>query len=295
MRGVTADSHTWVAARQFLLQRADDFYLQLTRARENFDHEAIHDLRVSSRRLWEGISIFSYCFGKRRLAPIRKGLKSLTGMLGSIRNCDEALLFFSPLAETCDAHSSATVREIVTTLEEQRKGEQRKLRKELKRRDPVILPGEIHDLCSNPHIFNPATNALFQPVATAILDAVAVREKTMLELLPEALIEANVTAQHRLRIAVKRFRYRMEFLAPIAQGDYKRVYTVIKEFQEVLGKMHDLDVFSGLIADPADETEKNRALKNIIIERRSALFTEFLRQHQANPLNKTGDLVRGLL
>jgi CHAD domain-containing protein len=295
MRGVTVDTHTWLAARQFLRQRADDFYLQLTRAREGFDPEAIHDLRVSSRRLREGIAIFSGCFRKRRLTPIRKELKSLTGMLGAIRNCDEALLFFSPLLNSCDRDSSATVMNIVARLQEERAAEQRKLKRELKKIDPGSLLGRIDDICRNPLIFTPATSALFIPVATCILAAVAVREKNILELLPEALVEEKVTAQHRLRVAVKRFRYRMEFLAPFANSDYKTVYSTIKEYQEILGHMHDLDVFRDLIADPADEAEQNRALENIIIERRRKLFTQFIELHQASPLDKMGDLVRGLL
>jgi len=216
-------------------------------------------------------------------------------MLGAIRNCDEALLFFSPLVNRCGTNSSATVMTIVVRLQEERMTEQRNLKRELKKIDPGSLRNRIDAICSNPRIFNPASSAPFQPVATSILEAVAVREKTILELLPEALIEEKVTAQHRLRVAVKQFRYRMEFLASFANSDYKTVYNAIKAYQEILGQMHDLDVFSGLLADSSDEAEKNRALRNIIMERRRSLFTQFSRLHQASPLDNMGDLVRGLL
>jgi CHAD domain-containing protein len=184
---------------------------------------------------------------------------------------------------------------IIARLQDERVAEQRRLKRQLKKIDPGTLLNIIDDICSSPRIFDPASNALFVPVATAILQAVAVREKPMLDLLPEALVEANVLAQHRLRVAVKRFRYRVEFLAPFAKSDYKTVYATIKEYQEILGHMHDLDVFIGLIPSPDDEAGKNRWLRNIICERRSALFRQFIRLHQAHPLNKTGDLVRGLL
>jgi CHAD domain-containing protein len=295
MRGATADTHTWLAARHFLRQGADDFCLQLTRAKESFDPEAIHDLRVSSRRLREGLSLFSVCFKKRLFAPIRQELKGLTDMLGAIRNCDEALLFFSPLAEKCDSSASTTVLTIVTTLLEQRVVEQRNLKRELKKIDPGSLLGRIDATCSNPRIFKSAADVLFQPVATCILEATAVREKTILELLPEALVAENVTAQHRLRVAVKRFRYRMEFLAPFAGSKYKTVYSTIKQYQEILGHMHDLDVFRSLITAPADQPAKNRALETIISARRRVLFNEFLRLHKTTPLDTMGDLVRGLL
>lgn len=295
MRGITADTHTWLAARQFLRQRADDFYLQLTRVRESFDAEAIHDLRVSSRRLWEGIAIFSGCFRKRQLAPIRKELKSLIALLGAIRNCDEALLFFSALAEKSASRASTTLLTIVATLQAQRIAEQRKLKRELKKIDPGSLLARIDAICSNPRIFAPDSDALFLPVAQFILTAASAREKSVMELLPEALVEGNAPAQHRLRIAVKHFRYCMEFLAPFAGSDYKTVYKTVKEYQEILGQLHNLDVFRSLIAAPADESAKSCVLDNSIAERRKGMFHEFLKKNKTVPLHTVGDLVRGLL
>jgi CHAD domain-containing protein len=292
MRSVTADTQTWLAARDFLLDRSDDFFLQLTRAREAFEAEAIHDLRVSSRRLREGITIFAHCFRKRQLTRLRNELKSLTAMLGTIRNTDEALLFFTPMLEQ---FPSSAVIDIVATLQAERVAEERKLKRELKKIDPGSLLGRIDAICSNPRIFNPNASGLFQPVSDYLLEAIAVREKTMLELYPEALLEENVTAQHRLRIAVKRFRYRLEFLAPLANGDYRKVYTAIKEYQEILGKLHDLDVFSALTGETTNDQPDRLLVRKIIADRRHLLFTEFLHHRKAYPLDKMGALVRGLL
>ena len=295
MRNLTVDTHTWLAARGFLLDRSDDFFLQLTRAREAFDPEAIHDLRVASRRLREGIALFGHCFRKRQLAPLRKELKGLVTMLGSIRNTDEAILFFSNLVENCDTASADAALKIVATLQVQRGEEQRELKRELKKVDPGLLLGRIDGLCGNPRIFNPDARGLFQPIAASLLEAVTVREKAILDLLPEALVEVNVSAQHRLRIAVKHFRYRLEFLAPLASDDYKRVYSAIKEYQEVLGHMHDLDVFSGLTGEITVEERGAMLLHDIISSRRRMLFAEFLHHQATNPLDEMGNRVRGLL
>lgn len=295
MRGLTADTQTWLAAREYLLVRSDDFFLRLTRAREAFAAEPIHDLRVSTRRLREGISLFAHCFRKRQFAPLRKELKVLTDMLGSIRNTDEALLFFSPLAGQCEAEAAAAVTTIVATLREARGEEERKLRRELKKIDPGALRGRIDGICSNPRIFNPNATGLFRPIADYLLESVAVREKSMRELLPEALVEENVTAQHRLRIAVKRFRYRMEFLAPLAQGDYKGVYGTVKEYQEVLGHLHDLDVFSGLCGEMPIDGEGAPRVQHIISDRRRKLYAGFVQLHGTHPLDELGNRVRGLL
>jgi CHAD domain-containing protein len=295
MRSLTVDTHTWLAARGFLLDRSDDFFLQLTLAREAFDPEAIHDLRVSSRRLREGIALFGHCFRKRQLAPLRKELKGLVAMLGSIRNTDEAILFFTNLPENRDLASAGAATKIVATLQGKRVAEQRELKRELKKIDRGALLGRIDDLCSNPRIFNPDARGLFQPIAACLLESVAVREKAILELLPEALVEVNVSAQHRLRIAVKHFRYRLEFLAPLASDDYKKVYSAIKEYQEVLGHMHDLDVFLGLAGEITAEQSGAMLLRKIISDRRRMLFAEFMQHQATNPLDEMGNRVRGLL
>ncbi|HXE95773.1 MAG TPA: CHAD domain-containing protein [Dongiaceae bacterium] len=295
MRSLTADTHTWLAARGFLLDRSDDFFLQLTRAREAFDPEAIHDLRVASRRLREGIALFGHCFRKRQLAPLRKELKDLTTMLGSIRNTDEAILFFSNLPENRDSASAGAAMKIVATLQTKRGEEQRELKRELKKIDPGALLGRIDGFCSNPRIFNPDARGLFQPIADCLLEAMAVREKAILELLPEALVEENVSAQHRLRIAVKHFRYRLEFMSPLASDDYKKIYSALKEYQEVLGHMHDLDVFIGMTGEITAEQSGTMLLHKIINDRRRILFSEFLQHQATNPLDEMGNRVRSLL
>jgi CHAD domain-containing protein len=295
MREVTADTHTWLAARAFLLARNDDFSRQLTRSMETLDPEAIHDLRVSSRRLLEGIALFGNCFRKRALALLRKELKGLITMLGSIRNRDEALLFFTPLGEKSDEFCTASVMHIAAVLQSGRKEEQRQLKRELGKIAQGSLPGRLSYICSKPRIFAPRAEGLFQPIAATLIEAMAAREKTILELLPEALKEGNIAAQHRLRIAVKRFRYRMEFLAPLASDDYKHVYSVVKAYQDILGRLHDLQVFSDLAGEMTTGPLEAQCVINIIRERRKILFDEFLHLHAVNPLDEMGRRVRGLL
>lgn len=294
MKRVTPDTQTWLAARDYLFARGDDFFLQMTRARETFEAEAIHDLRVSSRRLREGISLFAHCFRKRQFTPLGKELKGLTDMLGAIRNTDEALLFFSPLVAQCNNDAAAAVMNIIANLQASRIEEQQKLKRELKKIDPATVLGRMDDICSNPRIFNPNAKGLFLPIAEYLLDSVSLREKAIVEIVPEALVEDNIAAQHRLRIAVKRFRYRMEFLAPLSSDDYKGVYGVVKEYQEVLGHMHDLDVFCGLSGDMATG-RAGELLRNIIHARRRLLFERFMQLHRTNALTCLGNRVRDLL
>ena len=295
MRGLTAETHTWLAARLYLRERCDDFFLQVTRVRESFDPEAIHDLRVSSRRLRECLNVFAACFRKRQVSDLRKELKSLTNYLGAIRNSDEALLFFSLLAETAGQETLAALQKIIAALQTGRIREQKDLKQEVKRIDPAALLERIDQLCHNLRIFDPDSASLFLPVAETLLAAIAEREQSILDILPDARQETEVAAQHRLRIAVKRFRYRFEFMAPIvSRPDYLEIYSCVKNYQELLGHMHDLDVFVGTVDEFVSGSHGTEQLKAIIASRRQGLFTEFSGLCDASPFPLIMSKVRSL-
>lgn len=295
MRGVSAGTHTWLAAMGFLRERCDDFSLQVSRVRDSFDVEAIHDLRVSSRRLRELLDVFAGCFSERHVANLRKELKSLTCYIGTIRNNDEALHFFTGLAPSADQESSAALQRIIAELQARRKHEQKALEIELKRVNPFALLVRIDKLCSTMKIFDADSEILFRPVAEVLPSAVAQREKSIMEILPEALQESAVSPQHRLRIAVKRFRYRLELLAPIvSQNDYRETYSAVKKYQELLGHMHDLDVFDQIVDEIVATQTGAGLIKASIARLRHELFSEFMALHADIPLPLIIDKVRSL-
>jgi CHAD domain-containing protein len=295
VNGLSAETQPWLAARGLLRDRCDEFHLQLTRVRESFEAEAIHDLRVASRRLREGLALFAGCFRKKQLAPLRGELKGLTSLLGAIRNCDEALLFFVALAGDLPAQDAAAVRTLASELEGEREGERRVVRRELKKIDVSALLERMDGLCGSPRLFNPDADCLFEPFALTMTGALAVRDEALRLLAPEALVRENVAAQHRLRIAVKRFRYRMEFLAPLGAGGYGELYAAVKEYQELLGHLHDLDVFAAIAREKIPAGEPRSRVLAAIADRRDRLFDDFTAQYARQPLESLGERVRGLL
>lgn len=295
MSSVTPETRTWQAAGNILQDRADNFRMQLSKVRESFDPEAIHDLRVSSRRLREAITIFSRLFKKRRSAPLLEELKALVKSMGTIRNCDEAIRFFSTLHEKCAAVVKPVICRIIATLSEKREQEKLCLHAVLEKIAPDSFVAQVEKLCKTPRNSASLKVMLKQPVSVTILAALTKREKTILETLPDALHEENATALHHLRISVKRLRYRMELLAPFAKGDYTVVYSTIKSYQETLGHIHDLDVFATLADTDREETVAGNSLQKLILKQRKKLFAEFIRLNEASPLAVIGDRIRKLI
>jgi len=52
---------------------------------------------------------------------------------------------------------------------------------------------------------------------------------------------------HRMRIRAKWLRYAMEFLSPLYGMELEEYITTTKQFQDILGQKHDLDVWIELV------------------------------------------------
>ena len=297
MREIEPLTQLWLGAWEVMQERSDELFRLLSHDCKRLDLEAIHDLRVSSRRLREGLSLFAPCFPKRHLTALRSQMKRLTRTLGTIRNIDEALHFFTLLAMELSAPANSAAAKLVHTLQAQRKKEQAVLKKNLK----VILPSDLRVLfehtCNHPLIFITRGVDPLQPVVDFLKESIAKREAPLQELYPLACDPENFTAQHRLRIAVKRFRYRMEFFSclTVPGWGYAELYTRAKGFHDILGQLHDLDVFATLVTQKVPDPQAQQAMLDLIAQKRQVLFAEFLRQDALCPVTSLGERLRGLL
>jgi CHAD domain-containing protein len=88
---------------------------------------------------------------------------------------------------------------------------------------------------------------------------------------------------HELRIACKRFRYTAEFFGPIYRGGLTVVTRPMVRMQDLLGEVHDMDVWSDRIGQwwarkrrPAGTADRRslRALLQHLDERKAACLTE---------------------
>jgi CHAD domain-containing protein len=81
-----------IAIRKFAGQQAAAylrrFAFEVNRAAKLGNADAIHDLRVSSRRLAECLRVFGQFFSARAVRKIRRSLKTLLAQAAEVRNRD---------------------------------------------------------------------------------------------------------------------------------------------------------------------------------------------------------------
>ncbi len=286
-----------MAARLLLCERVEDFFKHRDKALKTADAEDIHDLRVASRRLREGLALFAPCYPAGDMGRLVRRLKRVTKLLGEIRNTDEAILFFATLKEELGTDPGEALEVIISSFREQRENELRNLRNGLKE----LAPRSLRDLCRRivnaPSLFTSGKDDidLFMPLARFARDALHARLDAVLELLPGARQATETEAQHLLRIAVKHFRYRMEILTPLLDPHYGEHHQTLKDYQDVLGIMHDLDVFAGIVRGANLSPPAEQVLLKLVAEKRDRRFADFSAMLETRPFSGIGEYLGRVL
>jgi CHAD domain-containing protein len=119
------------------------------RAAEVFEHsegvldmdeiEALHDMRVATRRLRAALEVFAPAFPAKRQRKALKRVKALADALGERRDCDVAIEFLSGFAGEAPEADRAAVEALIERLRQ----EQREANEELA---PYVVPRRLKKL-----------------------------------------------------------------------------------------------------------------------------------------------------
>jgi phosphohistidine phosphatase len=225
----------------------------LARCRSRLTEEAVHDLRVASRRL---ISVLGMLPRTKRL---RRQLRRRLKLLGPLR----------------DLHVQIpAVRELLKTFPELRPlYEEMLARKE--RESRIRL--EEGDLELRLARFRPAPTGLsMKALRSDLRRSVDDAFRRVLEL-RRRVDPADTTTIHRLRIGFKRFRYRLESFASVFHGPDLEP---LRRFQRAMGQINDAEVLLGSMSGfarrrPHPRGRMGRAIHELM-RRRARLIGTFM-------------------
>ena len=287
----------WVAARILLNDRGDDFKRRLAQVLSTFDPEDIHDLRVSSRRMREGLMLFAPCYPPGALTRLGKTFKKVTRLLGEIRNNDETILFFASIHDKVNECCRSEIDRLLTTYRIQRRDEVRRLKTGLKKISAAKLCTHYRQVVNSPSLFIPpaADVDLLAKLTDFAQNGLSSRLAIILQLVPAASQEENTAAQHQLRIAVKHFRYCLEIVSFMFGNRYTELHTTVKKYQELLGNMHDLDVFATVSHEAGFSPSTAALIAEEIARQRGSHFADFAVLLKKKPLKRIGEQLRNIL
>ena len=233
-----------------LADQASAILTAIPGVRRATDPEDIHRMRVASRRLRIRLSLFEDFIPGKKARPWRRRLKGLTRALGEARDADVQLIFLEEyLAQPPDERERAGVKRLMASTRRQR----RKLQKQvLKVLDKVEDSSILTDMRQTFQAVVDASVAAGgapggQPPFGLARTAIEARLWEVLAFAPFIRDPRHNEELHRMRIAAKHLRYCMEAFAQLYDGRLGRPIKTAKAIQEMLGDIHDCDVWSVLL------------------------------------------------
>jgi CHAD domain-containing protein len=295
--GVDAHSHLRQAAPAILLAKAEPLFELEASASGGADMDAVHDMRVASRRLRESMRLLAPLYPPAAFSAWYKRVRCVTRALGPVRDSDVFIDAFAKLNRSLDAGG----RHAVAFLVGYRMG-QRERQLELLQRALASL-----DLAESRRSFAKLVRApkrgveSQRPLSAFAHAAIAERISAVYGLMPAALNEADIESQHALRISFKRLRYAVEVLAPCYGDDFDGLHATLTAFQDELGDLHDLHVFLDMVREPerraaaeaAGVSAEDLGDVDALLEKKAHReFTQFAKLAKEHP---AGDMLSALL
>lgn len=212
-------------------KRLERLATNLKAALENGEVEAIHQVRVSSRKLVEFIHIFGLFVGERAIRRVRKSLRGIRILFRDVRDLDVLQMSLSKAGS--DTNFSPTdLAQLEGCLTSRRERKLNRARMACKSREVGTIVDQVGALIDD-----------FDEVAgddARILDSARVRwRKRADDLVRETDPATKRESLHPMRLKLKRFRYSTELLLRLEERAGDEILQELAGIQDELGAWND--------------------------------------------------------
>ena len=222
-------------------QRYQKYVAERKRCREDFSEEAVHDLRIASRRLLALVDLLRAVAPQLNLKNLRAIFKDQLDSLDGLRDTQVMLAEFTETVENLP--------DLAPLLKFLKKREHRLL-EAAEREVHAFKLNSIARQIENVRIHLAALN-VEQDLSPRILPAL---DETRLKVSQrlQAVDPSQPFTIHRVRIAFKKFRYMLEIAAPILPAFPEEQFKAMHDYQAAMGEIQDVEVMLRTLADYAD-------------------------------------------
>lgn len=246
--------------------------------------DAVHDLRVVSRRLRAFGVTFEDVLASKRRQRLQHSLRRVAKAVGSVRDRDVQIALIADRAEHAGHDlERAGADYLLELLEGRRAKSASKAKKRLGRLDVESVSRHVRRAARDVlEQFLPSAGQ--RAYAHALMDRL-VREAAVQA--PRDLESERVEELHRLRIDIKELRYALELFEPLFGDHFGPLHERATQLQDALGKHRDLFVLGEVLrAERVALTERGRqglaesvaAVEAALVAERRAVFERFREQ-----------------
>ncbi|MGC9395691.1 MAG: CHAD domain-containing protein [Anaerolineae bacterium] len=242
--GIVAGDAMAEAARKILYFHMSHMIANEAETRAGVDIEALHDMRVATRRMRTAFYVLADVIDADMTAPYQKELKRAGRVLGRVRDMD---VFREKAEAYLGAFAKSTPPDLTLLMNAWDTEYARARSKLLKYLDSERYAQFKHAFIG--YLENPlsptTTSNAEQRVAAAVPDLIATRlvefytRKTRLD-----QPDADLSDYHQMRIVTKYLRYTLEYFREVLGSEVEQAIEELKVLQDHLGALQDTVVAS---------------------------------------------------
>ncbi|MEW5867670.1 MAG: CHAD domain-containing protein [Chloroflexota bacterium] len=225
------------------------------------DIEALHDMRVATRRMRAAFEVFGEAFESKILKPHLLGLRAIGRALGTVRDLDVFMEKAQLYLETLPEEQRHGLDPLLAVWQEQRQAGRAVM---LAHMDSPEYQAFKHQF--NIFLHSPGAGARFipqgAPVPTQVreLAPMLIYERlAVVRAFDPLLANASIEQLHALRIEFKKLRYTVEYFSEVLGAKARLVIEDLKVLQDHLGDLNDAQVAADLLREFLDEWEPRQA------------------------------------
>ncbi|GAB4442370.1 MAG: hypothetical protein Fur0044_38790 [Anaerolineae bacterium] len=229
--------------------------------RQGSDIEALHDMRVATRRMRAAFQVFGGGFRSKAVKPLLAGLRATALVLGRVRDLDVFIDKLQQYQQILPENEQTGLQLLLETWSAKREQARQEMLAYLDSKQYRRFKKDFLKFVTTPGLGakpisddKPVPYQLRYLVPGLIYDryeAVHAYETKLEKATPEML--------HQLRITFKQLRYALEFFIEILGEEGERVIEAVKVLQDHLGELNDAEVASHSLRDLLAEWDQNQA------------------------------------
>lgn len=221
-------------------QRWRKYVKELRRCRNRCSEESVHDLRVATRRLISTLMIVEILLPDSRVQKLQRRLKRLFDAMSPLRDTQVQLLALEKKVEQV-----AELETLITILKLRERSQMRRIGKRVARIDAAALGAvlrrikkKLETISASRLKKNVSLTAALGEAAEGFIAIASLRERLRI---------SQPRTVHRMRIAFKKFRYKVEALQPFLRKVTARQLKAMDKFQTRMGAIQDIEVLSNTV------------------------------------------------
>jgi CHAD domain-containing protein len=222
------------------------------------DIEALHDMRVATRRMRAAFNLFGISYKKKVIKPFLAGLKLTGRALGPVRDLDVFMEKLRTHQQSLPGNQRKQFQLFLDIWASKRESARARMLayldgkqyKSFKKRFLKFVTTDHMGAKSIPEKIPPVPYQLRHIVPELVYSA-----HDQVRAYETILGDAPIETLHQLRISFKGLRYRLEFMHEILGDECNLVIEEVKAMQDHLGDLNDADVAISILRNFLEEWE----------------------------------------